>query len=211
MRRWRSGRAAPEHLFILTESGRVWLSDSGGLAWRCAPRSRAVTALAIAPISASGLGRDDRGPGIQREQRRILEPGTAAGRSVDYGAGKRRASGNPLCRRDRAARCIAATTAATWTTLARPGPRRKVRALVLDAGSRELLYAATDDGVWVRSDAAARRQRRRRGIRRPSRRRRRPRRLPRPADCDSDGNAHTVPHRHPHSHRNGDGDADGHR
>ncbi len=145
--------SAPEHLFILTESGRVWLSDSGGLAWRDALSAAApVTALAIAPyfgIRAWAATTEGLASSMDSGASWSLGP-LPGGRSVTALASDVRVpetlyagvQGGEVYRSD--------DSGATWTTLARPGAAQ-VRALALDAGSRGLLYAATDDGVWVRS------------------------------------------------------------
>ena len=144
--------SAPEHLFILTESGRVWLSDSGGLAWRDAlPAAAPVTALAIAPyfgIRAWAATTEGLAASMDSGASWSLGP-LPGGRSITALASDVRVpetlyagvQGGEVYRSD--------DSGATWTTLARPGAAQ-VRALALDAGSRGLLYAATDDGVWVR-------------------------------------------------------------
>jgi len=144
--------SAPEYLFILTESGRVWLSDSGGLAWRdVLPAAAPVTALAIAPYFGSRAWAAtseslafslDRGASWSQWPLPRDRPVTAFASDARvpetlYAAVR----GGEVYRSD--------DSGATWTGLARPGAAH-VHALGLDAGSRRLLYAATDDGVWVR-------------------------------------------------------------
>ncbi len=145
--------SVPEHLFILTGSGRVWLSDSGGLAWRDAlPAAAPVTALAIAPyfgIRAWAATTESLAFSVDSGTSWNLWP-LPGGRPVTALASDVRVPetlyagvrGGEVYRSD--------DSGATWASLARPGAAH-VRALALDAGSRGLLYAATDDGVWVRS------------------------------------------------------------
>ncbi len=145
--------SAPEYLFVLTGSGRVWLSDSGGLAWRDAlPAAAPVTALAVAPyfgIRAWAATTEGLALSTDNGASWSLRP-LPGGRPITALASDGRVAetlyasvrGGEVYRSD--------DGGATWADLARPGAA-SVRALALDAGSRGLLYAATDDGVWMRS------------------------------------------------------------
>jgi hypothetical protein len=153
-----------ERLFALTKHGQLWASDSGGLAWRDAePGGEAVSAVALAPQSGmkvwaateSGLARSVDGgaswtllvqPGSETQARNPggliagLAPDPAVAETV-YASLK----GGTVYRSD--------DDGASWTFLGAPGATR-VTALALDANARNTLYAATEDGVWVRSVVA---------------------------------------------------------
>lgn len=156
----------PDHLYALAGEGGLWISESAGLSWRvvdpvggeAGPEARpaAVSALAIAPyfgiriwaatvdglalsadsgatwdllpLPAASSGSNGRIIALRNDPR-VPETiyaaliGGAVYRSNDSGA--------------------------TWTALGAPGARH-VTALALDPDSRGLLYAATDDGIWMR-------------------------------------------------------------
>ena len=149
--------SAPENLYALSEDESLWVSESGGLAWRPAPLSR-VSAVAITPYF---------GMRIWAATADALAFSTDGG--VNWatvalpGATSARARGRlTMLRSDpRVPETLYAVvksgavyrsddSGATWAFLGVPSASG-VTALALDSDSRGMLYAATADGVWVRN------------------------------------------------------------
>ena len=164
-----SDLSAPDRLYALAAEGELWLSDSGGLAWRAAlPAEPAqagapaaldhpVTALTIASYfgvriwagTATGLAYSSDGGATWSE--RPLPPGSNGRRVTALLADPRvpdtlyaALSDGWLYRSD--------DTGATWHGLGRPGAGR-VTELALDPDTRGQLYATTDNGIWARAVA----------------------------------------------------------
>jgi hypothetical protein len=162
---------APNRLYALTAAGALWLSDSGGLTWQVGqPISEAaqpVTALAIVPyfgvrVWAASTGSlsysTDNGDHWTQS---ALPP-------MPYGRGHPAERVTALLGDPRVPDTVYVALAwgathrsddsgTSWTPLGAPGSSSeetggaiRVNALVLDPDSRAALYAATDDGVWVR-------------------------------------------------------------
>ncbi len=170
----------PDRLYALAGDGVLWISDSAGLSWRvvdpaasgagAAAGSAKVSALAIAPyfgIRIWAAIADGLALSADNGATWALLPLPAA--LSDSGAGSRgRGSGRIVALRNdprvpetiyaaliggavyRCDACIADDSGATWTALGVPGARH-VTVLAVDPDSRGLLYAATDDGIWVRA------------------------------------------------------------
>lgn len=155
--------SAPEQLFVLTESGRVWKSDSGGLSWHTvAPFTAAggetaptVTALAIAPDSGlrvwaattAGLALS---PNSGASWTMLPLPGDTALTAL---ASDPRVPETLYAGTTGGEVYRSGDSGVSWMGLGRPGAAQ-VYSLALDAGSRGLLYAGTDDGLWVRGVTA---------------------------------------------------------
>lgn len=153
--------SAPDRLYALAADGAFWQSESGGLSWQPAA-VQSVSALAIAPYfgariwaaTAEGLAfSGDNGDSWTT----LPLPGAATRGAQGHRGGRIVAlrsdtrvpdtlyaalEGGAVYRSD--------DGGTTWLSLGVPGAG-EVTALVLDPESRELLYAATDDGIWVRN------------------------------------------------------------
>lgn len=156
--------SAPDRLYALAADGAFWQSESGGLSWQPAA-VQAVSALAIAPYfgiriwaaTAGGLAfSGDNGDTWAT----LPLPGTAARGALGRRGGRIVAlrsdtrvpdtlyaalEGGAVYRSD--------DGGMQWNALGVPGAGA-VTALALDPETRELLYAATDDGVWARNVVA---------------------------------------------------------
>lgn len=152
--------SAPDRLYALAADGAFWQSESGGLSWQPAA-VQSVNALAIAPYfgvriwaaTAEGLAfTGDNGDSWTT----LPQPGAATRGALGHRGGRVVAlrsdtrvpdtlyaalEGGAVYRSD--------DGGANWTALGVPGAG-EVTVLVVDPESRELLYAATDDGIWVR-------------------------------------------------------------
>ena len=149
--------SAPEHLYALAEDASLWLSESGGLAWRSAELSH-VSAIAITPYfgvrvwaateDALAFSTDD-----GATWSRLSLPGATSARGGGPLVGLRSdprvpetlyavLKGGSVYRSD--------DNGTTWAFLGVPSASG-VTALALDSESRGVLYAATADGVWVRN------------------------------------------------------------
>jgi photosystem II stability/assembly factor-like uncharacterized protein len=158
-----SEATGPDRLLALELSGRLWFSDSGGLSWHDISGERRHTALATAPYFRLGVW---------------AAAGDQLVRTADEGATwsahpAPQANGGALSGH-RAAQSLAvdprvpdivyvavaggrvhrlSSEGASWQSLGAP-PSAVVRVLAVDPASRAALYAATDDGVWVREVVA---------------------------------------------------------
>jgi photosystem II stability/assembly factor-like uncharacterized protein len=169
---------APDRLYALADDGAFWLSESGGRAWRIisapiaapadsgiggAAASRPVTALALVPYfgvriwatTADAIGfSTDNGANWTVQPLPLIASPEKTGRSIGVGPGAGilladprvpetvyAALGQIVYRSDDAG--------ATWTSLGHAGGGQ-ITALALDPDTRSVLYAAGDDGVWMR-------------------------------------------------------------
>jgi hypothetical protein len=164
---------APNRLYALTSAGDLWQSDSAGLTWRVAQPmagtglAQPATALAIVPYfgvrvwvaTTDGLAHTtDNG---DKWEQGNLPP-------MPYGGGRGGSIATALAGDPRVPTTVYAALAwgaiyrsddsgMSWISLGAPGSSGgetigtvRVNALALDPDSRAALYAATDDGVWIR-------------------------------------------------------------
>jgi hypothetical protein len=153
--------SAPDRLYALAGDGALWLSESGGRAWRVVPgpaawAGRPAVALAIMPyfgirtwVASAGNLAFSTDNGLNWTTQRLPSaPFGRGGDQVSLLADPRVpetiyvALGNSIYRSD--------DNGVTWDDLGRPGGQM-IAGLMLDGDMRALLYAATADGVWVRS------------------------------------------------------------
>lgn len=155
-----SDNSAPDRLYALTDRGSLWISESGGLAWRIvrpASEIAPVRALAIAPYfgiriwaaTSAGLAFSaDSGNGWAAQPMPAAlnsrKGGQITALLIDpripdtiYAA----LAGGTVYRSD--------DSGANWGSLGQPRGA-SVTALALDPDTRGQLYAATADGLWVR-------------------------------------------------------------
>ena len=156
----------PDRLYALSSYGALWISDSGGLAWRVASpteetagqdKSSRITAIAIVPYfgiriwagTADSLAYStDNGDSWARRDLPPTPPWL--GRTPIFLLGDPRApdtlyvalASGHVYRSDDAGQ--------SWTDLGRPGAGH-VFGLALDPDTRGRLYIATDDGIWMRA------------------------------------------------------------
>lgn len=151
-----------DRLLALERSGRLWFSDSGGLSWHDIGGEKQHRAMATAPYFrlAVWTASDD---ALLRSDDEGATWSTVAlpdGRS----ATGMRAAIEALAVDPRVPETVyAALTGgsvyrrggsdAGWQPLGAP-PASRIRAIYVDPDSRTALYAATDDGVWVRNVVA---------------------------------------------------------
>ena len=170
-----SDPSAADRLYALTERGAFWVSETGGLAWRVVPAweeagdaafsaaarsaGRPFTALAITPYfgvriwaaTTAGVAysADNGATWTAQPSTWSHEGGRVGGHATSLLVDTRVADtlyvalGSGDVYRTDGPRL-------GWSYLGRPGSRN-ITALALDPETRGLLYAATDDGVWVRT------------------------------------------------------------
>ncbi len=157
--------SAPDRLYAVTREGLLWISESGGLAWHSPAGGGLpypITSLSIAPhfamrvwagtpaglalstdggntwsIQALPVGR--KGPAVSANGR----PVTALLSDLRVSDTVYIALANDMVYRSD-------DSGSTWSALGAPATGRIV-ALALEPEGRKQLYAATDDGVWVRA------------------------------------------------------------
>jgi len=153
--------SAPDRLFAQAQDGSLWASESGGLSWRTLSPGAAVNTLAIAPYFGIRLWAGTRsGLGISTDNGNswnIWPVPAASDRSWPGARGQIVAlrtdprvpetiyialSGGTVYRSE--------DGGASWLSLAAPGVSR-ITALALDPDARNVLFAATDDGIWMRN------------------------------------------------------------
>lgn len=158
-----SEATGPDRLLALERSGRLWLSDSGGLSWHDIGGERAHTALATASYFRLGIwaatasemlrSEDD---GVSWSARPL--PG-ADGRLFGKLAAVRALAVDPRVPETLYAALEGGTVRRlgsgddAWQPLGAP-PSARVSHLAVDPDTRTALYAATDDGVWMRAVVA---------------------------------------------------------
>lgn len=152
--------SAPDQLLALARSGALWISDSGGLSWHVAETGFDASAVALAPyfglrIWAAGHDTLAYSGDSAATWMRYAGPrdavahwgelgGPAVALRVDprvSGTVYAALSGGAIYRTD--------DGGATWVSLGVPGSTR-VTGLHVEPDGRGLLFAATEDGIWVR-------------------------------------------------------------
>jgi photosystem II stability/assembly factor-like uncharacterized protein len=151
-----------DRLLALERSGRLWFSDSGGLSWHDVGPERQHVALATAPYFRLGIW-----AAAPDELIRSNDEGENWSSYPPPGAG-RAAFAPPrvlaLAVDPRVPETVYAAVAGgmvyrlgsgatAWQPLGAP-PAARISQLAVDPASRASLYAAADDGVWVRAVVA---------------------------------------------------------
>lgn len=146
--------SAPENLYALTADASLWLSENGGFSWHAAELDR-VSVMTLTPhfgmytwaATADRLAQStDNGASWTMQP----FPGTGSGGRIVALRGDPRVPETLYAALKGGAAYRTDDAGATWIFLGAPGST-KVTGLALDPDSRDLLYAATDDGIWERA------------------------------------------------------------
>ena len=152
--------SAPDQLLALAHSGALWISDSGGLSWHAAETGFDVSAVALAPyfglrVWAAGHDLLAYSGDSAATWMRYDGPSDAAAPWGELGGPAvalrvdPRVSGTVYAALAGGAVYRTDDGGVTWASLGVPGSTR-VTGLHVEPDGRGLVYAATEDGVWVR-------------------------------------------------------------
>ena len=152
---------ASERLYALSETGELWISETGGLAWRVGnpPAVPVITALTIAPSfnvlvwAASTGGLTFSSDGGYTWLTHPAPPLTRPGERIAALLSDPRVPETLYAATSAGALLRSADAGLNWVPLGRPGAAQVI-GLALDPDTRGLLYAMTEDGVWMRKVVA---------------------------------------------------------
>ncbi len=147
--------SAPERLFALADNGELWATDNGGLSWRVLAPGAPVTALAIAPYFGIRLwAATQAGLALSLDNGDSWQPlslpaaaGSLGGQIVALRNDPRIAEAFYVAMKSGTVYSTA-DSGVSWISLGAPG-RARVVALAVDLDTRDMLFAATDDGIWA--------------------------------------------------------------
>lgn len=148
--------SASERLFALVDNGDLWATDNGGLSWRVLAPGAPVNALAIAPYFGIRLWAATQAGlmlspdnGVSWQTLPLPDStGLAGGQVVALRNDPRVAEALYIAMKN-GMTYSTADNGMSWVSLGTVGAARIV-ALAIDQDTRDVLFAATDDGIWAR-------------------------------------------------------------
>lgn len=147
--------SAPERLFAQADNGDLWATDNGGLSWRVLMPGAPVNALTIAPYFGIRLWAATRaGLMLSSDNGDSWRPlslpdaaGSAGGQVVALRNDPRVSEALYIAMKDGKVYGTA-DNGMSWVSLGALGTAR-ITALAIDQDTRDVLFAATDDGIWT--------------------------------------------------------------
>jgi hypothetical protein len=152
--------SAPDRLLALALSGALWISESGGLSWHEAAGPQGLRAVAADPWAGLRVwAAGDEGVAFSADDGVTWSEFSRPGES-DSWLGERSDHVTALHSDPRVSETIYAAVRGgatyrsddggqNWQFLGAPGSTH-ITALAVEPVDRDILYAATDDGVWAR-------------------------------------------------------------
>lgn len=146
---------APERLFALANNGDLWATDNGGLSWRVLAPGAPVSALTIAPYygirlwaaTQAGLMLSPNNGDSWQSLPLPVVAGSTGGQIVALRNDPRVAEALYVALKNGMIYGTA-DNGVSWFSFGTPGAVR-IAALAIDQDTRDVLFAATDDGIWA--------------------------------------------------------------